>query len=145
MMLCRLLSLVLIATATLGDALRGDSAGVGAPAPVTEAMVMRAILSDLAFNAPYLEIDLDAANASPAIDNLVRAKILRIVGKSDGQGLEPRGRLVLMLTVAGERTPSCCKGITMRVSWSALAPARFGPSPDIQACHALLWPTSGKG
>lgn len=61
-------------------------------------MITRAIQADLTYNAPHLEIDLDAAKPSPAIDNLVRAKILRVTGKTDGNGLRPKGRLVLMLT-----------------------------------------------
>lgn len=71
--------------------------------PIPVAMIAHAIRSDLVYNAPHLEIDLDGAKPSTAIDNLVRAKLLRVTGKTAGYGLGPKGLLVLMLTSRGER------------------------------------------
>lgn len=93
MIALRLLSLVVLIAAT----------PLSSASPIPTVMITRAIQADLTYNAPHLEIDLDAAKPSPAIDNLVRAKILRVTGKTDGNGLRPKGRLVLMLTAGGER------------------------------------------
>ena len=72
--------------------------------PIPTAMVAEAILSDLVYSTPHLEIDLDEATPSAAIENLVRAKLLRVTGKTDGYAMLPQGRLILMLTAKGEKT-----------------------------------------
>jgi len=50
------------------------SAADDATAPISEKTVIRAIFSDLAYNAPHLTIELDAARPSAAINNLVRVR-----------------------------------------------------------------------
>lgn len=108
MILARILLLTLLIAATPSHGAAPTSV---ATSPIPEAMITRAIRSDLAYNTPHLEIDLDATKPSAAIDNLLRAKILRVTGKTDGHGLEPKGRLILMLTTAGE-------GIALRRGWA---------------------------
>lgn len=103
-----LLFLLLLSAATPSN---GAAPASAAATPIPETMIMRAISSDLAYNTPHLEIDLDAAKPSAAIDNLLRAKILRLTGKTDGHGLEPKGRLILMLTTRGEE-------IALRRGWA---------------------------
>lgn len=107
MILSHLFLLILIAASPSNGATPANTARP----PIPRAMIMRAIRSDLVYNAPHLEIDLDAATPSPAIANFVRAKLLRVTGKSDGYRLEPKGRLVLMLTAKGER-------IALRRGWA---------------------------
>ncbi len=73
-------------------------------APIPTAMVAEAILADLVYSTPHLAINLDQAKPSKAIENLVRAKLLRVPGKTDGSGLRPKGYLILLLTAKGETT-----------------------------------------
>lgn len=69
---------------------------------IPEPDIMPAILRDLTYNAPHLSIYLDGDLPNPAISNLERAGILKLVGKTSGNALVP-GRLVLLLTERGQR------------------------------------------
>ena len=71
--------------------------------PIPRASIDGAIRSDLVQNAPHLDVFLDESRPSAAINNLVRAKILRVIGKTAGSNVVPKGLLILMLTARGER------------------------------------------
>lgn len=99
MILSRLFLLVLIAATPSNGAAPTNTA----PSPIPREKIASAILSDLVYSTPHLDIFLDEARPSAAIDNLVRAKILRVIGKTAGSNVVPKGLLVLMLTARGER------------------------------------------
>jgi hypothetical protein len=70
---------------------------------ITREGIQDVITADLAYNAPNVSIILDDAEPSPAIRNLERAGILRIVGKTGPGGYIPvPGRLILLLTEYGQ-------------------------------------------
>lgn len=70
---------------------------------ITEHMIVRAIASDLVYNSPQLSIELTGAKPSSAVDNLLRAGLVRVLGTTRNGGLRPAGRLILKLTASGQQ------------------------------------------
>lgn len=71
--------------------------------PLTEEAIVHAIASDLAYNAPHLTIELDEAKPIPAIDSLVHAGVLRILGTTAAGPNHCAGMKILLLTDQGQK------------------------------------------
>ena len=98
--LCR--SVVVVAAALCFSRSSSANAAIVVPAISTRS-AREAVLEDLAYNAPTITIDLNDARRSPAVSNLERAHILRVIAKVPADPHKAGERFILTLTNHGQR------------------------------------------
>ncbi len=109
--------------------LRSSSANAAIVVPSISARSAReAVLEDLAYNAPTITIDLNDAGRSPAVSNLERAHILRVIAKVPADPHKADERFILTLTNHGQRVAES-EGWVVEFGYLEIATGRLAYVP----------------